>query len=240
MIKIGILECFYPNKCAACGEIISEEKPLCDYCAALIEKTDSKNRCIKCGLSKDNCRCSLREFRFAGVASVYENTGLARKAYYSYKISRRLGLADFFANESARIVKEAFSGIEFDAVCSVPSGKMSLLKRGFDHSGVIARKLAAMLNVRYIPRALRVKPFIPPQHNSGFDARLENVRGKYYTDKRISAKRALLFDDICTSGATLDECAKELMFAGVGEVYCITVLCTVPKKKTDKEVNNGN
>ena len=126
-----------------------------------------------------------------------------------------------------------FGDITFDAVCCVPAARRSRLKRGFDHSEKIAEKIAEHLGVKFLRGILKVRHFRPLQHSSSFAERLENVRGKYYTVKQADAGRVLLFDDICTTGATLDECAKELMFSGVREVYCAVILMTYPNKKTN-------
>lgn len=60
--------------------------------------------------------------------------------------------------------------------------------------------------------------------------RLKNVKNKYYAQNKISGGNVLLFDDIATTGATLDECAKQLLIAGADRVYCISVLQSVHKK----------
>ena len=53
--------------------------------------------------------------------------------------------------------------------------------------------------------------------------------------KPIKNKTVLLVDDIKTTGATLSECAKQLLAAGSNKVYCITALVT-----DNKEKKNGN
>ncbi len=226
MRSVSILSCLYPNKCAVCGEIIEENKVLCDYCSILINNLCFKNLCFKCGSDKEKCLCKYREFRFKAIAGAFKNEGAAKTLYYSYKIGKRRELADFLANRVTYVVKKAFSGIEFDALCAVPTTVTSRFKRGFDHTGVIAAKISEILNIEYLESFLKVRPFKRSQHNSSFRQRLENVRGKYYTVGRINKKRILLFDDIYTTGATLDEAAKELMFAGAREVYCVSILTT--------------
>ena len=227
----AVLGAFYPNKCAACDEIIPEDKVLCDYCNATFLPPDYGKICKKCGLELDNCRCKYREFHFSGIIGAYINEGVARRVYYSYKIGRRQELARFFAERVATAVKAAFGDAAFDALICVPISHRSRLKRGFDHGEEIAEILADILNIKYVSGVLKSRHFRPFQHKSKFDERLANVRGKYYTVKRINAKRVLLFDDIFTTAATLDECAKELMFAGVHEVYCASLLSTYFKKK---------
>lgn len=233
------INCLYPNKCAACDEIIGNGRVLCEYCSVFINNINYNDFCVKCGLPKEQCRCKYREYRFSGVIGVYKNEGIARKAYYSYKFSHREELAGFFAGKAAMAVKRLYGDLKFDAVVSVPTIMRSKLKRGFDHSRVIARKLAEILNIDYQDGILRVKPFRNMQHNHSLADRLENVRGKYYTVNKLKGKRILLFDDIYTSGATLDECAKELLFAGAREVYCVSILTTNLKKKNG-EKSNGN
>ena len=228
-----LISCLYPNKCAACGEIIRDEGVLCEYCGETVNNIDFKNWCLKCGLPKDVCRCNSREFHFSGIAAAYVNDGAAKKAYYSYKIGRHEELGTFFAVKTADAVKTVFKDLRFDAVLSVPNAKSSILRRGFDHGGIIGAILAKDLGLPYIRGVLKVRPFKSFQHKSKFGKRLENARGKYYTVKRLNLRRVLLFDDIFTTCATLDECAKELMFAGVGEVYCAAVLSTLRKKKPE-------
>ena len=72
---------------------------------------------------------------------------------------------------------------------------------------------------------------VKKQHKSSIKERLLNTEGKYKCNYRIDNKNVLLIDDIKTTGATLDECAKELLFAGANSVYCITVLGSSTSKK---------
>lgn len=233
MNRLNLLDCLYPNKCAVCGEITGEIDPVCEYCKIVINNVNHKNLCPKCGLEREYCRCKSREYHFKGIAGTFKNSGAPQRAYYAYKLGKHKELADFFAERVYRTVKTVFGDIHFDAICCVPTAHRSRLKRGFDHNEEIAVRLADKFGSRYLRGVLKARHFRNFQHRSSFAKRLENVRGKYYTVSCIKANRVLLFDDILTTGATLDECAKELMFAGVKEVYCAVVLETYPKKKTN-------
>ena len=110
----------------------------------------------------------------------------------------------------------------------VPVSKKRLRKRGFDQ----ARYLTASLCVDWHTAPLETLRKItdnPPQ--SGIDdaaARRANVLGVYeaVSPEQFAGKRLLLVDDICTTGATLGECARVLKEAGAAEVMCLTLAMT--------------
>ena len=114
-----IIGAIYPNKCIACGEIINENIFLCDYCVRNIKRLDLGNYCLNCGFENKNCCCEQSIYRFAGIVSVFENSDIAKRAYYSYKFSKNQHYAKFFALEMSNAVNEVFSEIKFDFVCSV-------------------------------------------------------------------------------------------------------------------------
>ena len=67
------------------------------------------------------------------------------------------------------------------------------------------------------------------------EARRENVRNVYLALPDAAGKRVLLIDDICTTGATLIECAQVLTQAGAAGVVCATAALT-PREKVHSSV----
>lgn len=225
-----ILKVLYPKKCVSCGEIIDEDEFLCDQCFHSIESVDHTKHCRACGFDKKNCLCSYRVFRFAGIVSAFLNESIAQKAYYAYKFGHKMHYGQFFAERMSLSVVKGYHGIKFDYICAVPTSLRSKMKRGFDHSDIICNFMSSILKIPKLDNALVCKSFVKPQHTSDFKLRMKNVKGKYSFTRKISGGRILLVDDIMTTGATLDECARQLLLAGADEVYCVTALYTVPKK----------
>lgn len=241
---VTVLGIIFPKKCIFCGDIIPENKDLCEICALELERIDAKTRCLTCGMHKPYCMCKYRVFYFEECIGVFENRDLAKNGYYSYKIGGKRQYSTFFAKQIAKAVNETFKDETFDAVCPVPQSRTSRFLRGFDHTGLIAQEVAMLLGIPYRNDIIAAKALKRSQHNAKFKDRFENVRGKYYIKKRADGMKILLIDDIRTSGSTLSECSHMLLLAGADSVRCATALVTVFKedKKNLKngDIENGN
>lgn len=230
----AVVSAFFPNKCAACGEIIDEDEYFCDYCYQMLEFTDFSNTCINCGLTKSDCACKHRVFHFNGCVSPFAKNGIAETAMYRFKFSKIMRNGEYFSKQMALTVKNQFYDIKFDGVTFVPMHFLKHISRGFNQSEKIAKEIANILELPLFENLLYCKKKNRVQHRLNFKERFENIRGKYGTKYKITGKTLLLVDDIKTTGATLDECAKQLLLAGADKVYCITGLITLPKKGKNK------
>jgi len=160
-------------------------------------------------------------------AGRYEGT--LREIIHAFKYEGRRSLAD----PLRAILRDAGSVIlqDCDCVVPVPLHPWRRMKRGFNQ----ARDLATHLE-RPVVHALWRLRATPPQMALDANARHLNVRGAFVVspftcgarldgarlpllDNRIVA----LVDDVRTTGATLDECAKVLLTAGAREVKALTV-----------------
>jgi ComF family protein len=117
-----------------------------------------------------------------------------------------------------------------DAVVPVPLHPDRKRERGYNQAELIARPLAKRLGIGMAPRLLiRTKPR-PPQLLLSRSERWKSVHGAYATRDgvRVDNLRILLVDDVMTTGATLDACARALRKAGAAEVFGLTVARLVP------------
>jgi len=111
----------------------------------------------------------------------------------------------------------------------VPLHRQRERERGYNQADLIARPLARRLGLPYRPVLLmRTKPR-PDKHILSISERWESVRGAFATRQgsQVDNLRVLLVDDVMTTGATLDACAKALRHAGAKSVIGLTVARTV-------------
>ena len=109
----------------------------------------------------------------------------------------------------------------FDLITWVPVSARRRRKRGYDQAELLARSVCAELGYKPVCllKQLRANP---AQSGLRGEQRRANVLGAYgvcgKTD--IHGKRILLIDDVFTTGATAEECARVLKTAGASSVHC--------------------
>lgn len=227
----SLVSAFYPNTCIACGEVISEDEQFCDYCFEFLPRTDYTKNCIKCGLPKNDCECKYRVFYTSGMIAPFYNKASAKEAMYRFKFSKKERNADFFAQQMALCAKSVYRDIKFDGVTYVPLTFRKFMKRGFNQSAVLAKKTAGILSLPLMEDLLYSKKNNKSQHDiSNIKERFKNVEGLYGCKRKVKGN-LLLIDDIRTTGATLNECAKQLILNGADKVYCLTGLITNNRKE---------
>ena len=235
----GILSAFFPKTCACCGEIVEEDEELCDYCREMIRRCDPLRRCIRCGMQKKECVCKSRLLFFDGCIAPFVNTDVAQNAIFRLKYHQKPFIADFFAREMAWCVKNEYRTQRFDVICYVPMVRARERRRGYNQSHLLAERIGKLLHIPVFHNLLICRRSSKPQHELNAREREKNVAGLYTCKTVLDGMTVLLVDDIKTTGATLNECAKQLTIAGAASVWCVTALCT-DKKKEGKIHGNRN
>lgn len=205
-ITDNLLGVFFPRKCPFCGKLTGKTL-LCETCGAALPRCEE-----------------IRQGAFGRCTAPLYYEGPVRDAILAFKFKAKLGGLDAFGRLMAQTAAERYSG-EFDAITWVPVSKKRLKKRGFDQARYLTASMCVDWHVAPL-ETLRKVTDNPPQ--SGLDdaaARRANVLGVYeaVSPEQFAGKRLLLVDDICTTGATLGECARVLKAAGAAEVLCLTL-----------------
>ena len=114
---------------------------------------------------------------------------------------------------------------DFDLIVPVPLHPRRLRWRGFNQSVLLGREVGRAWGLRLDPFVLKRRKETAPQSGLALKERRPNVRGAFAVVPRRSVEglRLLLVDDIYTSGATVNECARVLLRSGAREVQVLTL-----------------
>src|SRR5580692_5786407 len=256
----ALVSVFYPAGCSLCERLLTRATrvPICDECLTSFAALPPEV-CEICGspvaalfsapvsgrgapelVSADAERadpsgcisCQGRTYAFERVRSYAAYEGRLIRAILLLKFERIEPLASWFATRLAGVTKR--DGLVADVVVSVPLHRQRERDRGYNQADLIARPLARRLGLPYRPVLLvRTKPR-PDKHILSISERWESVRGAFATRQgsQVDNLRVLLVDDVMTTGATLDACAKALRQAGAKSVIGLTVARAIRQPAT--------
>ena len=166
------------------------------------------------------CRTTTPRYDYARSAAIYE--GQLREALHALKFAGRRALAGPLGDLAAeQCVASLPDGIE--ALIPVPLARERERERGFNQATLLARRIGRRLDVPTRPRWLARIRATRPQSDLSAAERRANVRGAFGASDRVAGRHVLLVDDILTTGATLDACARALRDAGARRVGVLTV-----------------
>lgn len=208
----------FPRKCLLCGKILTKnELDLCRECRVHgPEHPASKIRhpyldsWLAMWYYENNVRRSLLRYKFYGKRSFAQGYG------------RLLAM---------RLLQERDG--QYDLIAWVPISWRRRLSRGYDQVELLAKAVGRELGMEPV-RCLRKCRHNPPQSGiKGKAERRANVLGVYepVDPERFRGRRVLLLDDILTTGATMEECARVLLTAGATEIHAVAIAAARNDKK---------
>lgn len=233
-IRHAVVPLLYPQRCLGCETILAAERVFCLACQPAV-KLIVAPFCQRCGLPSPAgplpvCTgCFLREpaFRRAWAWACYDSPGKSAqplsRAIQRFKYQRRLDSGAALAALAAEHC--GLTGGDYDCILPVPLHLSRLRWRGFNQSLVLARAIGQRHTIAVDPCVLqRIKP-TPPQARLTKRERRINVKGAFAVAEpdRLAGKALLLVDDVQTSGATVEECARTLYQGGARAVDVFTL-----------------
>ena len=169
--------------------------------------------------------CQVRTYAFDRARSLAAYDTALVHAIVMLKFERIEPLGAWFAERLAEVVRREAETLAADVVVPVPLHRQHERERGYNQADLIARPLAKRLGLPYRAVLLmRTRPR-PDKQVLSMTERWESVRGAFATrpGSQVDNLRVLLVDDVMTTGATLDACARALRGAGAKSVIGLTV-----------------
>ncbi len=220
------LSFFFPKRCRFCDKPIDFRRTECKLCAADTGRITGEI-CKLCGFMKRDCGCGGKKNYYKAVTAPFYYEGAAGKAVRRLKSRKDENAVGMFADEMAAAFSEHFTDTAFDLVTSVPLSEKTERKRGYNQAELLAAAFAEKVSLPYF--GLLIKTYeTKAQHTLSHAERSGNLLGAFEpaVSARMIGKRILLCDDVKTTGATLNECAKTLLVAGAAEVVCVCATLT--------------
>ncbi len=237
----------FPPSCEVCGCAVGHGERVCGECTRKFRQ-EMFLKCPVCGNTADRCACNeldekIFKTRLSGRNSLsltfYLNLRdrgedrITEKMIFALK--EREVLFDFFAEIISGAVKRLFdlSGEDIhDWILTYPPRSESKYSEfGYDQSEEIVRRMSKLLGCNMAQTLRRVgggeqKSLNPTEREKNAEATVELIR-----ENVVRGGKYIIFDDILTTGATMNSAARNLYFGGAAEVFPVTIAKTLYIKK---------
>ena len=234
-LKTMLVNTIYPPRCLACPEPTDAPHGLCPACWRETHFIAGA-ACSKCGVPLigeavagdlcDSCQRHPPAWDRGAAAVTYEGAG--RRVVLALKHGDRLDMVRPLAGWMEAAGREMLAAS--DLIVPVPLHWRRLIKRRYNQSAELARRLSRLSGTPAAPDLLVRKRATTPQEGMTRETRAKNQADAFAIKPsladQITGKSIVLVDDVLTSGATLSNCAETLR-AGAAARIDILVLARV-------------
>jgi ComF family protein len=182
--------------------------------------------CVACGFPFEYAvqggslcaRCSVRQPAYDRARAPMAYDDGSRALILSFKHGGRTEGLSSFAAQMRRAGRDILTDAEL--IIPVPLHPTRLIKRRYNQATLLARALAKICQAEFAPDILFRTRRTDSQGGFNARARAENVRGAFSVKQpeAIKGRDVVLIDDVLTTGATLEACARSLKRAGAARV----------------------
>jgi len=236
-----ILDVSLPPLCASCRDPVGDGSGLCATCWSNLSPIE-RPFCEKLGIPFTydpgpgiySMQAIADPPAYARARAAVRYDDIARTMVHALKYGDRLDLAPVMARWMARAGADLLG--EVDIVAPVPLHWRRMWARRFNQSATLARLLAEPRGLPVSYAALKRVKATPQQVGLTRTERAANVQGAFRVDAagkaEIAGRTVLLVDDVLTSGATVDACARALLRAGARQVDVLVFARVVDSVRT--------
>ena len=218
-----IFDFFLPRICPCCKtKLAASEECICTNCFKNVKIV--KNELLKVEYERD--------FKSKGYISnftsafVFEKDKELQTLVHELKYNKRFLNGVFLGRQIAGLRKGLIEDWNIDLIIPIPLHRLKLAERGYNQAYYISKGLSKKLNTSLRSKIIKRKKFTKTQTKLTRKEREENLTGAFKISgksKILDRKNVMIVDDVITTGATTNECAKVLLSAGVKKAYAASV-----------------
>ncbi|SDD15970.1 comF family protein [Belnapia rosea] len=241
-----LLDAVLPPHCLTCEAEVGQQGTLCGACFSGLSFLTAP-LCEHCGVPFRQAAmgplcpaCRARPPAFAAARAALRYDAGAQRLLLPFKYADRTELAGPLARHMARAGAALLDRAEL--IAPVPLHWRRQLARRYNQAGLLAARLARLSGKPYAPRLLRRIRRTVPLGELGAAEREAALEGAFAlgrgTPARIAGRRVLLVDDVLTSGATTEACARLLLAGGAAAVEVLAA-ARVPDPRIENAITGA-
>lgn len=225
MLK-NLLNLLFPKLCNGCSQLLLQhETTICSKCRYDLPLTQHH-------LLKDNYTTKkfygIVPIEFSASMLYFHKDGIVQNMVHNLKYRNQQEIGTLLGNWYAIDLKEISKQHGFSEIIPVPLHKKRLEERGYNQVSTFCEALAKNLNITYNEKLLFRNLYSKTQTKKNKEQRKEITKSLFdvtFTEADYG-KHFLLIDDVITSGATLEACAKALLKIPKAKISIVTIAYT--------------
>jgi ComF family protein len=231
-LRDGALNAVLPPRCLACGAAVDSPGTLCPACWEDVEFLGPP-LCARCGVPFEVdagadalcAACAAEPPPYLRARAVMRYDDGSKGLVLAFKHADRTEGAPAFARWLARAGAEVLA--DADIIVPVPLHRWRLFRRRYNQAAVLAVALARETGTPVDVLAMVRRRLTRSQGRLSREGRRRNVQGAFAVppaaQARLEGRRVLLVDDVLTTGATAEACARALLRGGAAAVDVLTL-----------------
>ncbi|QEK38928.1 ComF family protein [Candidatus Nesciobacter abundans] len=233
----SIVDIINPKYCYSCSNEVQEDG-LCNSCWKEITFIHNPS-CIRCSNPFPHeisefalcASCINKEFNLDKIKSAMKYDSFSKKIIMLYKNHNATYMAKFFAKILVSCGKPLLD--RTDIIVTVPIHFWKMVWRGYNQTSLIAKHVSDISNKTFLKTGILKTKFTQSQSNYNQLQRQKNIKDTFEVNgihkQEIKGKNILIIDDMITTGATMEECARILKLSGAKKIFGLTIAKSVHK-----------
>lgn len=211
-----------PRLCVGCGVKLKKDKEIfCDFCYNKLYEIE-EDEIHKIYLKNFTLNRYIDYFL---TGYYFEKDNPIQNALHLLKYEGKYRIGTYFGKILAERYKDCIQGHGINLIVPIPLHHAKKAERGYNQSYFIAKGISEILNISIDQKSLKRERYTQTQTLLNSEQRKDNLYGAFSIkqNKLIKDKKILLVDDVCTTGSTLNECAKVLKNNGACFIVAMTI-----------------
>ena len=222
-IHKNLLNVIFPDFCFGCAKLlIKNENTICSKCLHLLPLTnhdkvkDSEITRVFSGIIP---------IEFGGAMLYFNKKGITQNLIHNLKYKSQQEIGAVLGKMYARELQNHKILTSVDFIIPVPLHKKRLHERGYNQVSTFCHSLGENLNIAVLDDVLIKTQHLKSQTQKNKENRLENNKNAFSIQnfENLNDKHFLIIDDVFTTGATIESCAREILKIEKAKVSVLTI-----------------